>query len=178
MSRRRQFLRAITKTVVLVLFFGAASRALPASAQAQGDARATPLVQPTTQEEELAAFLAAPIDLAAFKRQKGSSNSGSWRASRWFYRPKAPGFFYQYLLFPTPQRYSESERFTGFSIVVYKFGKRVGDYHDTNETLVVIWCRLRDPDLGRANLVGAPVPEIKSRFGEPSEIGRASGRES
>jgi len=127
-------------------------------------------MKPARRKDELAAFLAAPIDLVAFKKKKGSSNSGSFKASRWIYRPKRPGFFYQYMLFSTPEGYGESERFSGFSVAVYKFGREVGDYYDTNEVLVAIWSRLRDPDLGQADLVGRLVPEIKARFGEPFAV--------
>ena len=74
------------------------------------------------------------------------------------------------MLFTTPTRYSEGERFGGFSIVVYKFGKEIGDYYSSNETLIAIWCRLKDPDLGQADLVGKFVPEIKARFGEPFAV--------
>jgi hypothetical protein len=35
---------------------------------------------------------------------------------------------------------------------------------------VAIWCRLKDPDLGQADLVGRAVSEIKARFGEPFAV--------
>jgi hypothetical protein len=167
-----QILHAVTKTVAIVLFLSAASLALSGSIQEQARSRVKPPVKPTKQKDELAAFLAAPIDLVAFKRKKGSSNNGAFKASRWFYKPKKTGFFYHYMLFGTPKEYSEVDRFSGFSIVVYKFGKEVGDYYDTNEMLVGIWCRLRDPDLGQADLVGRLVSEIKARFGEPFAVVR------
>ena len=48
----------------------------------------------------------------------------------------------------------------GFSVVVYKFGKEIGDYYDSNEMLIAIWCRLNDPDLGQANLkINASHPD-------------------
>jgi hypothetical protein len=165
-----QILNAVTKILAMVLFLSAASLALPDSIQRQARSQAKPTVKPTGPEDELAAFLTAPIDLVAFKKKKGPSNNGAFKASRWIYRPKRPGFFYQYMLFSTPREYRESERASGFSVVVYKFGKEVGDYYDTNEMLVAIWCRLSDPDLGHADLVGRLVPEIKARFGEPFAV--------
>lgn len=166
----RHIVRVVTKTIVTALLLGGPSLELSASVRGQPRSHAKPSVKPLKQKDELAAFLAAPIDLVSFKRKKSGSNSGGLSVNSWFYRRRQPGFFYQYMLFDTPERYSESDRFSGFSIVVYKFGKRIGDYADTNEMLVAIWCRLRDSDLGQANLVGAPVPEIKARFGEPFAV--------
>jgi hypothetical protein len=157
----------VTRILVTVLFLSAASLALPGPVPGQAHSRTKPTIKPSGQKEELAAFLAAPIDLVAFKKKKGPSNNGAFKANRWIHRPNRVGFYYRYMLFSTPGGYDEGDRFSGFSVVVYKFGKIVGDYYDTREVLVGIWCRLRDPDLGQADLVGRPVPEIKSRFGEP-----------
>jgi len=165
-----QTLRVVTITAAMALFLSAANLAVPASFPRQARSPAKAPVKPTKQKDQLAAFLVAPIDLVRFKRSKGQSNSGGFHASRWFHRPKEPGFFYQYMLFLTPRQYTEGERFDGFSIVVYKLGKEVGDYYDTNEILVAVWCRLKDPDLGQADLVGMLVPEIKARFGEPFAV--------
>jgi hypothetical protein len=147
-----QILRAITKTLVMVQFLITMSIALPGPVQGQARSQVKPMMKPDKQKGELAAFLSAPINLVYFKRIKGISNSGSAKVGQWIYRPKKPGFFYQYILFSTPKRYPEGTRFSGFSVVVYKFGKEVGDYYDTNEMLIAIWCRLRDPDLGQADL--------------------------
>jgi hypothetical protein len=74
------------------------------------------------------------------------------------------------MLFNTPDRYGEGQRLEGFSVIVYKFGKSIGDYYGNSEMLVAIWCRLNDPDLGQANLVGRQLSEIRARFGEPFKI--------
>jgi hypothetical protein len=126
MSIPSQILHPVTKTLAMVLFLSAASLALPGLMPGQTRS-AKPPIKPGGQEEELSAFLAAPIDLVAFKKKKGPSNNGAFKASRWIYRPKKPGFFYQYMLFSTPQGTTEGDRFSGFSLVVYKFGKAVGD---------------------------------------------------
>jgi len=165
-----KILSVVRKTVVIVLLVSTASLALTTAIQGQTRSQAKYPVKPTKQSEALTAFLTAPIDFITFKGKKGPSNSGSFKANPWIYRPKEPGFFYQYKLFGTPTQYSEGERFRGFSVVVYKFGKEIGDYYDSNETLVAIWCRLRDSDLGQADLVGRFVPEIKARFGEPFAV--------
>ncbi len=128
-----QILSVVTKTVVIVLLVSTASLALTTFIQEQTRPQAKSPVKPTKQNDALAAFLSVPIDLITFKIKKGPSNSGSFKASHWIYRPKEPGFFYQYKLFVTPTRYSEGERFRGFSIVVYKFGKEIGDYYDSKE---------------------------------------------
>ncbi|MBU0768569.1 MAG: hypothetical protein KJ687_05730 [Proteobacteria bacterium] len=155
---------------MIVLLVSTASLALTTAIQEQTRPQAKSPVKPTKQNDAIAAFLSVPIDLITFKIKKGPSNSGSFKASHWIYRPKEPGFFYQYKLFVTPTRYSEGERFRGFSIVVYRFGKEIGDYYDSKEKLLAIWCRLRDPDLGQADLVGRFLPEIKARFGEPFAV--------
>jgi hypothetical protein len=134
---------------------------------AQPHSEKNSLLNKKNKTNELAKFLSVPIDLFSFKMTKGPSNNGACKVGPWAYRPKKSGFFYQYMLFSTPKQYNESDRFGGFSIVVYKFGKEVGDYYDRKETLIAIWCRLKDPDLGRADLVGQSIPELKMRFGQP-----------
>jgi len=115
----------------------------------------------------LQTFLESPLELAQFKRTKGMANSGGFQAPAWLWRPSEKGFHYRYMLFPTPRTYSEGERFSGFTVIVHKQGDKVGDYKDGNESLVAIWCRLVDPDLGEANLVGLRVEDVESRFGPP-----------
>jgi hypothetical protein len=159
---------AITLTGTVLL--SAAYFALNYFVHQQVYSESKPVVMPARPKDNLAAFLASPLDLAAFKKKKGSSNNGAVKKNPYFYKPQKTGFFYQYMLFPSPRQYNEGERFNGFSIVVYKFGKKVGDYSETNETLVGIWCRLKDPDLGAADLVGSPVSKIKERFGEPFAV--------
>jgi hypothetical protein len=126
-----------------------------------------PAAVSVASENNLASFLASPLDLKAFKKKKNSSNSGTVRKNEMFYTPEKAGFFYRYMLFPTPTQYNEYQRFADFAVIVYKFGEKIGDYSDTNETLIAVWCRLKDPDLGEADLVETPVSEIKKRFGEP-----------
>ena len=167
-------LHAVTKILMMVLLLSIPILGTPNASYDQVHSQIKPLVKPTKQNHELAVFLSVPIDLITFKNKKGPSNSSQLKASSkttsWIYRPKNQGFFYQYMLFPTPTRYSEGERFFGFSVVVYKFGKKIGDYYDSNETLIAIWSRLNDPDLGQANFVGRFVSEVKARFGEPSAV--------
>jgi hypothetical protein len=151
------------------LFASVASLLLSYSTQSQAASPPQLSAQLTEQKDELAGFLAAPIDLVRFKKKKGPSNSGSFYTSLLIYRPDKPGFFYRYRMFRTPA-YSEDEKFHGFSVVVYKLGAKVGDYYDTNEMLVAIWCRLKDPDLGQADLVGRQMSEITARFGEPFAV--------
>jgi hypothetical protein len=158
------------KVLWMGLLASVASLPLSYSTQSQAASPPQPSAQLTEQKDELAAFLAAPIDLTRFKRKKGPSNSGAFRASRLIYRPDKPGLFYRYMMFRTPAVSSEGEKFHGFSVIVYKLGTKVGDYYDTNEILVAIWCRLKDPDLGQADLVGKQMSEIKTRFGEPFAV--------
>ncbi len=168
--RTSKILHAATNTMAMVLLLNWANFVNPVAVQGQTHSRTKSPMKPAEKSDALSAFLAIPINLISFKKKKGSSNSGSLKVSRWIYRPKEPGFFYQYKLFLTPARYGEGKRFRGFSVVVYKFGKEIGDYHDNNETLVAIWCRLRDPDLGQADLVGRSVSDINVRFGEPFAV--------
>jgi hypothetical protein len=170
MEIRGELQRAIGVPAALALLLSAAGLVSPIRLPAQGSGTAQVWKTPSKLQDDLAAFLSAPIDLGAFKRKKGQSNNGAFKAPREFYRPAGAGFFYQYMLFDSPHRYNESERFGGFSVVVYKFGRVVGDFYDTNETLVAIWCQLNDPDLGAANLVETRESAVKARFGEPFAI--------
>jgi len=161
-------LDAVSNTAVAALLLSAPSLEFPRYIQRQSPIPPKPQAKRSIQQDQLAAFLEAPIDLSAFKRKKGSSNSGSVDTTekRWFYMPSQSGFLYQYMLFPTGG-YSEGARVHDCAVVVYKFGTKIGAYNDTNEMLVAIWCRLSDPDLGHADLVGTRVAEMRSRFGEP-----------
>lgn len=162
-----RIIHAIVNTIILVLLCGAVHMSMAASVQGHDTSEDQTSMHSTGQDDELSTFLSKPVDLAAFKKQKGPSNSGSYKADPWIYRPSKTGFFYRYLLFATPGKYSEEERFGGFTVIVYKFGKKVGDYYDRNEMLVGLWCELKDPDLGKADLVGKTAAEINDRFGEP-----------
>jgi hypothetical protein len=154
----------------MLLLVIAETVALSLPVHAQAGRVAAPQVKSTRENHDLTIFLEAPVDIAAFKKTKGGSNSESFGALHSFYRPSGPGFFYQYMLFNTPVRYGEGARFRGFTLIVYKFGHSIGNFSGTNEILAAIWCRLNGPDFGRANFVGTQVPEIRARFGEPSAV--------
>jgi len=121
---------------------------------------------PAENGDSLASFLESPIDLAEFKKTKGGANSGHADAPASAYRPEQKGFYYRYMLFNTPQSISEARRFSEFEIVVYKDGSEIGDYFDTNESLISIKSAFADPDLYDLNFVGKPVSEVSSALGD------------
>lgn len=71
------------------------------------------------------------------------------------------------MLFPTPLQLSEGTRFRDFKIIVYKIGKKIGKFNDPNEILIGLKSSYKDPDLGKADLVGLPTLDIIKKFGSP-----------
>jgi len=116
-------------------------------------------------QSKLHDFLLNPLDHIAFKETKGTSNSGGWSSKLPLYRPEKKGFYYRYMLFRTPLEYSGSIRFSFFNLIVYKYGDTPGNFYDKDEELIGIRCRLRDPDLGKMNLVGLATIQIDTLLG-------------
>ncbi len=73
-------------------------------------------------------------------------------------------------MFPGPPEYTETQRFSGFRLIVYKHGTEVGDFYDTNEELIAIKSRLSDPQLGPMDLVGESVDTLQKQFGVPFAV--------
>ena len=117
------------------------------------------------QAKETSNFLASPIDLIAFKKNKGPSNSGIGKPPSQAFRPKAKGFYYRYMLFRTPRQFSEVKRISEFEITVYKFGEEAGDFYDIDEVLISVKSKYKDPDLKHLNLVGQTKDEIRAFLG-------------
>lgn len=161
MSRRSHIIRAAAVLFSAGIYFS------PAGLSDEGIPPAGAEAAQPEQQRALATFLDAPVDLQAFKKQKGSSNSGVMTGEGCFFRPAGKGFYQWYGLFPTPRGVPESRRLSGLRLIVYSFNERPGDYSDSDEMLIAVRSAFPDPDLGDANLVGSAVEEIRRRFGEP-----------
>lgn len=124
------------------------------------------------QNDRLSMLFANPMNLAEYKAEYGTSNSGSGKDKAFYNIPSEKGFTYQYMLFhklkkeitPTP---TESELFDGFRITSYIFGNEVPNYSDTNEVLLEIVCKLDNPTLGRLNVYGMNTENIIFEYGLP-----------
>jgi len=119
------------------------------------------------QQETLSDLLQNPINLSEFKRIKGPSNSSVMKGDNCYYKPEREGFYYWYAMFKEPAKLRESERLRGFRLIVYKYGKKPGDFYDSNEELIAIKSRFADPQLGKLNLVGMSVDSIRKQLGSP-----------
>jgi hypothetical protein len=118
-------------------------------------------------------FLENPLDLSRYKRAKGISNNGAAKRPgglKSFYRPPDQGFYYQYFNFPIFGENSRGdarprESLGDVAVVVYKYGRTVGDYYDPREMLIALTARARDVDLLGANLVGLDLKVVREKFG-------------
>ncbi len=122
--------------------------------------------------ENLVSLLNEPLDLINFKKEYGSSHSGSGNFSNVFDQPDSLGFLYSYFFFyklkqVTKNQYSTDDLFDGFRIYVYKFGEEVGRFSDTNEVLMGIECRLELSVLDDLNVVGMEKQGLTDWLGEP-----------
>ena len=123
-----------------------------------------------TEKSYLESFLENPIDLQQFKKDYGPSNSGGMNGGL-LYKPDSAGMYLRFMLFNGNSdrnrklRISEGQKFKQLQFYVYRYGKTVGDFFDTNEILVGFKCKLEDESLGKANLVGKTEKEIIDLFG-------------
>ncbi|UKN02569.1 hypothetical protein K6119_03440 [Paracrocinitomix mangrovi] len=122
--------------------------------------------------ENIKKLLNNPLDLAAYKQEWGTSNSGIPRTPNEIYRPDTAGFFYRYMLFyklnrelnePKP----ETDLFNDFQIYTYKYGDEVGNFYDTNEELIAIKSKLDNTTLGEINWFGKKEIELLDFYGTP-----------
>jgi len=113
-------------------------------------------------------ILESPIDLIKFKKQMMFTNSGGHQ-ERYFHKPDCKGFYYEYFGFE--DTLSNGEPFTfidRINLIVYKKGKVVGDYYDSNEILIMIKSKTKDNRLGSLNLVGKSFDELINSIGKPT----------
>ncbi len=116
-------------------------------------------------------FLINPIDFQQFKEDNGPSNSGTANKTG-LYKPNQAGMYLRFMLFQGNRarikklKLPDSFGMTELQFFVYRFGTEVGDFYDSNELLVGIKCRIRDPALGQANLVGKHITLIEKQFGK------------
>ena len=59
----------------------------------------------------------------------------------------------------------EGTRFTDFELIVYKYGTDIGDFFDTNESLISIKSAFADPDLQQLDFVGKSIIDVRSTLG-------------
>ena len=117
-------------------------------------------------------LLNAPLDLETFKKEWGPSNSGGGSNNGILDIPDTTGQVYRYFLFHKlrsvlPDHPSEGELLNNFIITVFKYGKEIGDFYDSNEKLLMIACSLDNPELGELNWYGQSTVQIMDKYGPP-----------
>lgn len=123
--------------------------------------------------QALVELLENPIDLVAYKKEWGTSNSSpSGLKEELFEVPDTVGMLYSYMLFnklgrALPDHPSETDLFKGFEIMTYKYGTKGGDFYDTNEELIMIKCSLNNTTLEDLNWYGKSDIEIMDIYGVP-----------
>lgn len=119
-------------------------------------------------------LLENPLDLEGFKAKYGPTNSGGGcEVDEYLNLPDTLGFTYQYFLFhklnaDLPEKRTERELFSQFIITVFKYGETVGNFFDTNESLLMLECHFNNPPLGALNVQGKTKDELVGEFGEPT----------
>lgn len=111
--------------------------------------------------KKIKALLERPIDLVAFKKAC-RGNNGGFRKQPYFFEPKKEGFYYKYFLF---MQCGCSTDFNDLVVVVYKFGKKIQTYSNTNEKLVAIAGACQSKELNECNLVGKAWSSICAIYG-------------
>ena len=110
--------------------------------------------------KELNDLLTEPLNLQTLKKIKtGRSNSGGGPKQTYLFKPNYNGFYYAYFMFPG---FHES----GPRIATYKKGKDVGQYMDSSEVFIELFCDEVDRDLGKANLCLLSLKQIHQKFGD------------
>ncbi|MEC7987250.1 MAG: hypothetical protein VX278_18920 [Myxococcota bacterium] len=123
----------------------------------------------------LKALLDNPLNLAAYKKKWGPSNSGLQQKTEFFHLPDVTGTFYRYMRFgrlrkELPARPSEGALMKQFEITVYRYGTEIGDFYDTNEELIAVKCALDNPTLGALNWYGKTRRALFAQYGEPQLV--------
>lgn len=108
-----------------------------------------------------------PEDIMLYKSRKRGANNGSAHAKKYYHTPDTIGFFYHFLLFyPKPPRIHPSEMFDGMGLIVYRYGKQIGHYGDTNEEFISLWSKVNEPELRTFDLVGKSASDITALLGD------------
>jgi hypothetical protein len=106
----------------------------------------------------LKALLKSPIDLVAFKKDKGGCNSSGIQDATPLYHPQKRGFYLHYFAFPLFYEH-------GLSAVVYRSGKSIGNFMEDRDELVYFFAQMPDPELGEANFIRKTIDEIEAALG-------------
>lgn len=121
------------------------------------------------RREDLRILLDEPLDLVAYKKEWGTSNSSPATNKELYNIPDTVGMMYRYMLFhklrmELPSHPDEGQLFHGFIITVYKYGDKIGDFYDTNEELIMVECSFDNPTLGELNWTGKSKDELIDKY--------------
>lgn len=111
----------------------------------------------TRQPSPLFDSLMNDFDLKVFFSDMQFTNNGGAIDEIYYFRPGREGFYYSY--FGSPH-YS-GDIFGKLTVTTYIFGNRVGHYNEQDETLIEIDCRVKEPALGKLDLVGKPIEPFR-----------------
>ncbi len=115
------------------------------------------------------------FDHIAYKKAKGGSHSSGTNKYKYWEEPGDTGIYFTYHLFNAKDARLGNKRMSdmameGLEVVVYKLTGKPGFYSDTNEVLIEVYSHLKDPDLGKLDIVGKHLDEIKADFHAPAMI--------
>ncbi len=122
--------------------------------------------------QSLDALLNKPIDVIAFKKAKGQSNSGGAKKQSYYFKPKQKGFYMSFGLFNSNKTYYGSDtahkikNINALYMVTYKpLGKYQDDFIDPNETLIEFCASYNDIDLPQLAFIGLDTVQVKNKLG-------------
>ena len=111
----------------------------------------------------LSEFLENPIDLLGFKEKKEMRFTTSvTNGTEFYFNPKIKDSIFYVYYYPA-EKFDDARKID--QIIVFKHGENKHRYEDQTETLIELRVFNKDPDLGKANLVGLSKTELESKFG-------------
>jgi hypothetical protein len=135
----------------------------------QTDSITVDTLKPEIILDSFAMLIEYPEDIVLYKSRKKGSNSGGANIADYYYRPDSVGFYLGFLLFhPMPLNYrgSEGDWFDGLRVGVYRYGTKIGHYHDSTEVFISLKAKLQEPELRSFNLVGKSADYVKGMLGK------------
>ena len=108
-------------------------------------------------------FLENPIDLLDYKEKKKMRFTTSvTNGTEFYYNQKIKDSIFYVYYYPA-KKIDDARKID--QIIVFKHGENKHRYEDQTETLIELRVFNKDPDLGKANLVGLSKTKLESEFG-------------
>ncbi len=120
-----------------------------------------------TMKQALIDLFQDPLDLRTYKINKRGSNSSSIIRRPYFRYIDTVGHYFHYFWFHSYRRdASITNSHEAVKVNTFIYGETIGRYEDVVEELISIKGRVKDPDLGKLNVVGLSKQDIHDQVGQ------------